>query len=199
MSKIIYNAEIVAGSLLVPESRKVANLLLNEPNDEEWNDAIVTENILQKRTPSTAKRQAKLIRNRLSLMKPELLEMICDGGYDLAIQSVLACSIKHSKLLSDFMYEIIRDHWMTFDLRITDKDWSGYWDTCSLINPGILQWSDNTYNKIRQVVFRILAEASYVDNTKTLKLLPVIIMPEVRGYLLNNSEEYVLKCMQVTE
>ena len=157
--KGIYNADIVAGSLLVPESRKIANLLLSEPSKEEWNDAIVIQNILQKRTPSTAKREAKLIRNRLSLVKPELLEMISNGGSDLATQAVLACSIKHSKLVGDFMYEVVRYHWITFELYISDKDWREFWDSCSQIDPEILKWSEKTYNKLRQVIFRILFES----------------------------------------
>jgi len=195
----IYNAEIVAGSLLVPESRKIAELMLSNPDEETWHRALKIDNILQKRSPATAKREAKLIKNRLMHMKQEIWEMIYCGSSDLAAQSVLVCAIKHSRLLGDFMYEVIRDHWLTFDLHISSKDWREFWDSCSQIDPGILEWSEKTYNKLRQVVFRILAEASYLDNTKTLKLLPVIVLPEVRGYLLNNDEEYVLKCMQVTE
>lgn len=195
----IYNGEIVAGSLLIPESRKIASLLLAEADDQEWHRAIIIENILQKRSPSAAKREAKLIRNRLSSMKPEILGMISEGSSDLATQSILACAIKHSRLLGDFMHEVVRDHWLTFDLHISNKDWHEFWDSCAQIYPAILDWSEKTYQKLRQVVFRILAEARYLDGTKTLRLLPVVVLPEVRGYLLNNHEEYVLKCMQVTE
>ena len=195
----IYNADIVAGSLLLRESREIAELLLSEPSNEEWNNAIIVENILQKRTPSTAKREAKLIRNRLSLMKPELWQMIRDGGSDLATQSVLACAIKHSRLLGDFMYEVLRDHWMTFNLNISIKDWNEFWDLCSQIDPSILEWSEKTYSKLRQVIYRILTEARYIENTMNLKLMPVTVLPEIKGYLLNNNEDYVIRCMQITE
>jgi len=72
----IYNAEILAGSILVSESRQIARLLLAKANPEQWHQAIIIENILQKRTPSSAKRQASLIKNRLSLMKPDLWKII---------------------------------------------------------------------------------------------------------------------------
>ncbi len=57
----LYNGEIVAGSLLIPESRKIADLLLQEVSEEEWYQAVIIDNILQKRSPASAKRQAQLI------------------------------------------------------------------------------------------------------------------------------------------
>ncbi len=76
---ITYNGEIVAGSLLIRESRKIARLLLKNADSEAWHQAIVVENILQKRSPVAAKRQARLIKNRLSLMNPELWEIVDKG------------------------------------------------------------------------------------------------------------------------
>jgi len=79
----IYNAEIVAGSLLIPESRNIARLLLNGANKTNWHHAIIVDNILQKRSPASAKRQAKLIRNRLELMKPDLWVLVDKGSSDV--------------------------------------------------------------------------------------------------------------------
>ncbi len=78
-----YNGEIVAGSLLTMESRKIACLLLDNADLDAWHQAIVIDNILQKRSPATAKRQAKLIKNRLSLMEPELWDIIVRGSSDV--------------------------------------------------------------------------------------------------------------------
>lgn len=54
----IYNAEISAGSLMVPESRRVARFMLTLPEPELWAPTLWWENILQKRSPATARRQA---------------------------------------------------------------------------------------------------------------------------------------------
>jgi hypothetical protein len=67
-----YNGEIVAGSLLICESRTIAGLLLDGANEKKWHQKIVIENILQKKSPKSSIRQARLIRNRLSLMNAEL-------------------------------------------------------------------------------------------------------------------------------
>ncbi len=47
-----YNGEIVAGSLLIGESRQIARLLLDGTDDKRWHRKIVIENVLQKKTLS---------------------------------------------------------------------------------------------------------------------------------------------------
>ena len=59
----LYNAEISAGSLMLPESRRIARLLLTQPTPEQWDEALKSENLLQKK-PATARRQARLIRKQ---------------------------------------------------------------------------------------------------------------------------------------
>lgn len=194
----IYNGEIVAGSLLLPESRHIARLLIGNVDTDAWHQAIVIDNVLQKRTPASAKRQAKLIRNRLCLMQTALWEMICQGSNDVATQALLAAAIKHSRLLGDFMDQVIRSHWKTFITKISTTDWNGFIETCIQKDPIIDTWTDSTRAKLKQVVFRILAESKYIDNTRSLTLLPVSIVPEVKKYLFKNSEEYVLRCVNVT-
>ncbi len=195
----IYHGDIVAGSLLIQETRKVASLLLNNVADEEWKRAIKIDNILQKRSPASAIRQARLIKNRLTLMRPELWKLIKEGNSDIAVQAILAASIKHSSLLGDFMDKILREHWLTFNYKISAKDWNDYLETCVQIDPKVSEWKASTISKLRQVVFRILAEAKYIDSARTLKLLPVSVVPELRHYLTKNSEDYILKCMEVTQ
>ncbi len=195
----IYNGEIVAGSLLIPESRHIARLLMANADEDTWHQAIVIDNVLQKRSPAAAKRQAKLIRNRLSLMTPALWEMIDQGSNDAATQAILAATIKHSHILGDFMDQVIRRYWQTFATHISTTDWNAFIETCIQKEPAIGTWTDTTMAKLKQVVFRILAESKYIDTTRSLKLLPVSIIPEVKKYLVKNSEEYVLRCMNITQ
>ena len=68
MSKGRYQANFTKASLLIPESRIVAGLLLDNIDEDQWHQAIVVDNVLQKRTKNTATTQASLIRNRLATM-----------------------------------------------------------------------------------------------------------------------------------
>ena len=161
--------------------------------------ALFHENILQKQNPATIKRQARLIRQRLQLMKPALWQMIAEGSKEVATQALLASAIKHSLLLGDFMYQVVKEQWITFERQLSPLHWNRFMDMCRQVDPHVLEWSDSTVAKLRQVIFRILAESGYIDNTRSLKLQHVSIVPEVRNYLLANSEDYVIRCMEVTE
>jgi hypothetical protein len=72
------------GSLKLPESRLIANLLLRQVNAEGWRDAIVTKNVLRARNPATARRLTRLIRGRLETMGPNLWKLVRDGNGGVA-------------------------------------------------------------------------------------------------------------------
>ena len=74
-----YKADITAGALKLPESRVIADLLLRQVDAEGWKDAIVTKNVLQARSPATARRLTTLIRGRLETMGAELWKLVRDG------------------------------------------------------------------------------------------------------------------------
>lgn len=193
----IYNAEITAGSLLLKESRAIVQLLLQGANDVEWQRAIAIENILQKTSPASAKRMATLIRKRLELMPRELWSMVAEGTTEVATQSLLAAAIKHSRLLGDFMVQVLPNHYRSFDHQLLRREWDSFLTDCAHVDPAVATWSSSTKTKIGQVIFRVLAEAGYLDNTRSLKLQPVPITPEVSRFLYVHNEHYTLKCMEI--
>lgn len=140
----IYKGNIVAGSLLIRESQIIARLLLDNVDDQAWHQAIVIENVLQKRSPETAKRQTRLIKERLTLMEAECWKLIVQGTSDVLIQALLAASIKHSPLLGDFMSTVVKSHWQVFKKRISARDWQDYLEMCSQVDPNIQNWTDAT-------------------------------------------------------
>lgn len=196
-SNPIYNAEISAGSLMFRESRKVAKLLLEGSDEDGWYQAIHVDNILQKKVPATARRMIRLIRNRLEPMSPELWKLIVNESAETALQALLVAAIHHSRLLGDFLNNVVKEKYRIFDKQLTVQDWKKFLYTCELRDSVVTQWSEKTRAKLGQVIFRILAEARYLDSTRSLKLIPVTLTPEVRSYLLKHQEKYILRCMDV--
>jgi hypothetical protein len=199
MMTSIYNAQISAGSLLIPESRKVAEVLLqarDQPPD--WQRLIQIDNILQKRSPSSAWRQLRLLRNRLEPAAPELLQIIAHADNAAAIQVLLALTIRHSHLLGDFLQQVVKEHARHFETHLSAYDWPKFLAECALQAPEINKWSDSTHKKLGQVIYRILAEAKYIDGTRTLRLLPVRLLPQVQQCLAQCGETYALNCMLLT-
>ena len=74
-----YRADITAGALKVPESRRIADLLLQGTSETGWKEALYNQNILQTPNPATARRLALLLRGRLGLMDADLWTLVRDG------------------------------------------------------------------------------------------------------------------------
>lgn len=195
----VYSADIAAGSLLISESREVAKLLLANASKEDWQQAIRGDNVLMKRSPASAKRQTRLIRNRLELMQPELWKIVTDGSYDACVQALMAAAIKQSRLLGDFLLELKSTKIQVFESQLSLRDWDKFFETCEQRAPEIASWAETTKKKVRQVVFRILAEAKYIDSTKSMRLIHVRMLPEIQSYLKSHGEDNLLRCMGIYE
>jgi len=191
-----YNAEISAGSLLPLESRRVAALLLTQPHENEWVQAIEVQNILQKRTPATARRQATLIRKRLLTLTPQALEMIATRESEVSVQLLLTAAIKHSQLLGDFLRNTYWQQQRRFEAALSGKDWQDFLAESAHHDPSILDWSDSTKKKLFEVICRILVESRFLDATRTKKMTPPSLHPAVIRYLRENHETYALQCME---
>jgi hypothetical protein len=126
ITKQRYTAEITAGALKVPESRIVARLLLDGVDQQGWKDAIEKENVLQARNTVTAKRLARLIRQRLETMDADLWKLVRDGTLIVATHAVLAAAIKHSPLLGDFLDRVVGEQFRLFNPQLTHAAWEDY-------------------------------------------------------------------------
>ena len=193
-----YHAELSSGSLLIPESRKVAELILQNADEAAWQRFITVDNELQKRSPASARRQGRLLRNRLECVSPNLLRIIVTGSNEAATQALLAAAIKHSRLLGDFMDTVIRQHLRVFETSLAANDWAKFLEDCAKHAPEVEGWAPSTKKKLGQVVIRILAEAKYLASTRTMNITPVTLVPKVRHCLEQDGEQYALRCMTLT-
>lgn len=194
---MLYSADITAGALKVQESRVIAGLLLRDVTDREWRKAIYDQNVLQARSPKTAKRLSVLIRGRLSLVKAPLWKLIHDGSVVEATHACLAAAVKASHLLGDFLDLVVRDEYRTFKETLSLTLWASYVEDCRGRDPDMPEWSESTITRLRSSVYSILAEAGYIDSTKTRKLQRVHVVQPVIRYLEKHDEQYVLRCIQV--
>ena len=192
-----YTASLTAGSLKVTESRVLADLLLRDVDEAGWRKALFEDNILQARSPMTAKRLRTLIRGRLETMTTDLWKLVRDGTGVVALHACLAAGVKHSFLLGDFLDLVVRDQYRLFATSLSNKLWDDYIQECRGRDPEMPKWSDLTINRLRSSVFQILAEAGYIENTRTLKLQSVHIAEPVLNYLKKHDEQYVLRCLLV--
>src|SRR6267142_2943374 len=175
---IRYSADISAGALKVPETRVIAGLLLRRVDEEGGKRALISENVLQTRSPATATRLGRLIKARLVLMDAELWNMIYEGTGVVAGHAVLAAAIKHSHLLGDFLDLVVREQYHLFNPALSNRLWDDYLTDCRGRDSAMPEWNESTRRRLRSSVFQMLAQAGFIESTKTLKLQPVHIAPQ---------------------
>lgn len=179
----MFNAEISAGSLLLPESRRIARLLLTQPAPEAWDTALYQDNLLQKK-PATAKRQATLIRKRLETVDAQAWGLVADGDIETATQLLLAASIRHSPLLGEFLRTVYGPALQRLETQLTPLAWESFLADCAQRDSAVGRWAKSTRTKLYQVVMRILAEAKFVASTRKPLLTPPMLHPVVKQQLI---------------
>ena len=193
-----YSADITAGSLKVRESRIIADLLLRTADDEAWENAIYHKNLLQARSPATAKRMTRLIRNRLELMGPDLWRLVRDGSAIVAAHAVFAAAVKHSHLLGDFLDTVVREQFRIYSETLPKRLFDAFLRDCRGREPDMPEFTEATSRKLQTTVYHILVQAGYLSDTRRLRLQAVHIASPVIGYLEEHEEDYVLRCIQVS-
>lgn len=184
-------------SLIVPESRIVAALLLQAVSKQEWQRQIVELNVLQKRTAKTAVTYASTARARLETMHPDLWVLVRDESLPVATQAVLAATVKLSPLLGDFLRTVVRDQFRRFSTHLEHRHWEVFLEDRLNAHLNASTFRDSTRIKLRQNAMRMLAEAGFLDDTRSLRLRSQHIEPAVFHFLHKHNEQYVLDCLQV--
>lgn len=190
-----YNAEISAGSLLLPESRRIARLLLTRPTPAQWAIALKRDNLLQKST-ATAQRQARLIRNRLETLDDDGLQLIAEGEAEVSAQLLLGAAIRHSHLLGDFLRDVYGADLKRLEHHLSRRRWDEYLTECAHRDPAVAGWAVSTRAKLFQVIVRILVEAKYLDSVRGLALTPPMLHPLTRRYLVRLGDTTTLSRME---
>ena len=193
----IYNAQITGGGLLIPESQVVAGMMLTGVHEAPklWRHAIREDNVLQKRSWRSADRMASLIRNRLLLLDAEGWRLIHRGSADVRVQMVLGAALLHSRLLQDFLTEIVWPKHRRFDKTVEISDWTVFFAECVHRDPKLADLAPSTIKKVREVAFRMLYESGIVPSVRSLNVTPITVAPKVAEYFATRNHSDIIKAI----
>ena len=164
-----YNMSFTAGALLQAESVTIAKLYLELGDWDEVKGKVIVDNLLQSRAVSTLKRVSYEIISRLSTLTTEELSLLVDSDYQDQAYLIWIAICRHHKFIADFATEVLRERFITFkpDLQYSDFDvffnrkcdWHSELDSLSI----------STKKKLRQVLFKMLREAHFLDGKNNIK------------------------------
>ncbi len=192
-----YLGDLIGGSLMIKESQLIAELLLTDPTKEQWDDAIVEQNILQKRSAASAKRNAATIKKRIATMDNNFLRALADANHEEAAQLMVAATLINSPLLADFMRTVVMDAKRMYRESIDMKDWESFWEDKSRLYPELTEMSESSTYKIAQVAFKVMTDGGFLESTRSKLLTNVYVTPDVRNLLIHMNQENIIQAMEI--
>ncbi|WP_318471991.1 DUF1819 family protein [Photobacterium leiognathi] len=191
-----YLGDLIGGSLMIKESQLIAGLLLTQPSKEQWDDALVNQNILQKRSPASAKRNAATIKKRIGSLSNEFLSALANANHEEAAQLMMAATLINSPLLADFMRTVVMDAKRMYRESIDSKDWEYFWEDKCRLYPEFAEMSESSTYKIAQVAFKVMTDGGFLESTKSKILTNIYIEPDVRSLLIEMDKEDIIQAME---
>jgi hypothetical protein len=172
-----YSMSFTSGTLLYGESLIVANLHTDHIDWKQVRDQVVADNLLQMRTRNASKRICSEIVSRLKLLTPDQLMLLREGSRldQTAILWLAVC--KRYRFIYDFAVEIIHEKYLRLDLALAHADYDIYFDNKAEWHPEVERISEETRQKGRQVVFKMLREAGLLSGDQ--QIIPALLSPAV--------------------
>ena len=188
-----YNGGLTREQFLFFEIRVVASLLLQGLSRDEILEKIREENLFQFPTERMISSIAGTCFKRIEALESDtLVYCLAHSSVDVAKQINLYAMMKYNRVVWDFMTTVIAEKFRTQDFEFSRKDLNIFFFRLQEQNDSVAAWSDGTVNKIKQVLTKTLVECDYLDSTKSTRLNPVSISPELEDEIRANNDNAVL-------
>lgn len=188
-----YNGGLTREQFLFYEIRIVAALLSQGTSREEITERIICENLFQFPTERTLKLITNCCFRRIDALDSEVLTaQLASAPIEVAKQINLYAMMKYNRIVWDFMTTVIAEKYRTQDLTFSRKDINLFFYRLQEQNDSVASWSDQTINKIKQVLIKSLVECGYIDSSKSEILNPIFIVPELEDELKADNDTAAL-------
>lgn len=186
-----YSLSFTAASLMVYETEKLALLYLETGDWEKIKNLVVEDNILQKGTLGTRKREFVELKKRLDSLTKKQLRYFEDATSSDRKHLVLLSCFKSYGLIYDFASEVVRSKLLMFDYQILNSDYESFFDSKALTHESLESISESTKNKIKQVLFKILEQAEMIDSVKNKYIQKLYISEELIRVIAEDNPQYL--------
>ncbi|MEZ0186786.1 MAG: DUF1819 family protein [Candidatus Reddybacter sp.] len=191
-----YLGDLLAGGLLLRESKVLSVVLLSNPSLEEWAHLVDKENILQKNTVHTARRVAIAVKQRMSPMGEEFLRDFVEADSESSNQLLLFAMLIRSKAMREFMTTVVSDARRIYQDELHISSWIEFFTARSRSIVGLESYAESTVRRMGNNVFRMLADCGYLSEGRTRKLQKPFILPIVSDWANRMSRMDVLEAME---
>lgn len=191
-----YRSTIKTRPFFYIESKKMAELLMQRVEETELKQIVIRENLFQMNTERRRKEVASTILPRLKQLDEFLLNHLVNGDTATSKLIVLYSILKTDRLFYEFMNEVFREKVSVLDMKLTNQDFSTFFENKRQQSETVASWKDYTFYKLQQVYIRILFEAGLLKTQKEPReMLNGMMNMKVKEHLLMNGEQIYVEIL----
>ena len=189
MTRNGYGGMITREQFCFFETRTIARLICEEKTEKDIMEEVVRDNLFQYPTERTIKSVAKACFQRMQgLNSEELVHIVAYGPLEEAKQICLYAMMKQYPLVRDFMVKLVGEKYRLFDMSFGALDLNIFFTNLQNSNEEVAGWSDNTIQRIKQILRKILVENEYLDDLKSDHLNPVFLESRLEAAIRENGD-----------
>lgn len=178
-----YKMSFAVGGLALTESIEVARLRLSAAN---WDDTIVlamADGVTSLPKAASRRRTLREIINRLSELDLEELAFFVDEADRTEQQALLwLASCRAYRFMREFAVEVLQERFLSYQLDLPLESFDILLEAKAEWNEGLANISRSTQLKLRQVMFRMMREASVISDDQQIQ----------RGYVTTRLKSMII-------
>lgn len=140
---------------------------------------------------SSIKRKNVEFQKRLNTLTPEQKDALLNGDAMLQRQIAYLSACKLYRFLRDFVVEVMREKMLLMDLELTDGEYLSFYRRKMIHHEEMEHLSPTTEKKVKQVIFRILAEAGIINSVEKKVLQYQILEPQLIRLIENDNPKWL--------
>ena len=172
-----FSGSLTREQFMFHEMRITARLILSGLNESQILAQAVAENLYQYPTEREIKSKCHACIKRFVCISdmPVIAEALANGTIFEAKQAALIAMMCQSRLLAEFMINVIGEKYKNLDMTITRKDMNLFFQRLAEEDETVASWTDATVSKIKTVIRNCLKETEFITSTQSEVLLPVTL------------------------
>ena len=158
-----------------------------------WTETVQTaldENLLQRNTLASRRRILREVRQRLVTLHDSTIAGFPEASPEEKRAIALLAVCKCYPFVFSFIRDVLREKLAVFDNELTLSDFHSFWNALSVKHPELDEITVNSRKKLRQVLFRILAEAGLLKSTRNPVITPIFLTPVLEGILRTEGPQF---------
>ncbi len=189
-----YSLSFTAGSLLFNETIDVVEIYLEKHN---WNDTrkyVLSENILQYKTPSASKRIFSEIKQRIAQFTSEDLDYLLASDRETQLGMIWIAICLQYRIIYEFISETIPNKIIMLDNKLTYTDYNRFYENKAEESDLLAKIAPSTQKKAMSVLFKMLRQVGIIDKEE---LIPMILTPRLGEFIMQKDKQ-LLKLFPLT-